>query len=191
MTMSKTTCHISISLDGFVAGPDQSIDNPLGGGGLRLHQWAFANDEWRAHHGDEGGEHNADSDVIADVVRNVGAYIMGRNMFDHGRGEWDPDWRGWWGEDPPFHTPVFVLTHYPHEPLTMDGGTTFEFATDGAVSALERARAAAGDRDVSLAGGAQTVQQFLAAGLLDGLYLHIVPVLLEGLERGRSVWIGG
>ena len=128
--MSKTTCHISISLDGFVAGPDQSIDNPLGGGGLRLHQG-----------------------------------------------------RGWWGEDPPFHTPVFVLTHYPHEPLTMDGGTTFEFATDGVVSALERARAAAGDRDVSVAGGAQTVQQFLAAGLLDGLYLHIVPVLLGAGER--------
>jgi dihydrofolate reductase len=181
--MSKTTCHISISLDGFVAGPDQSIDNPLGVGGLRLHQWAFANDEWRARHGDEGGERSADSDVIADVVRNIGAYVMGRNMFDHGRGEWDPEWRGWWGEDPPFHTPVFVLTHHPREPLTMDGGTTFEFVTDGVASALERAQAVAADRDVSVAGGAQTVQQFLAGGLLDELYLHIVPVLLGAGER--------
>jgi dihydrofolate reductase len=183
MSTSKTTSHISISLDGFVAGPDQSIDNPLGVGGLGLHQWAFANDEWQARHGGGGGERSPDSDVIADVVRNIGAYVMGRNMFDHGRGEWDPDWRGWWGEDPPFHTPVFVLTHHPREPLTMDGGTTFEFVTDGVASALQRARAVAADRDVSVAGGAQTLQQFLAAGLLNELYLHIVPVLLGAGER--------
>jgi dihydrofolate reductase len=181
--MSQVTCHIAISLDGFVAGPNQSIDNPIGEGGMRLHQWVFKTDSWRGAHGEEGGERTPDSVVVEEVVENVGAYIMGRNMFDPGRGEWDPEWRGWWGEDPPYHTPVFVLTHHPHEPLAMEGGTTFHFVTDGIEAALERARAAAGERDVSIAGGASAVRQYLRAGLLDELYLHIVPVVLGAGER--------
>jgi dihydrofolate reductase len=181
--MSHVTCHIAISLDGFVAGPNQSMDDPIGEGGMRLHQWVFKTDSWRATHGEEGGERSPDSEVVEEVVQNVGAYIMGRNMFGPGRGEWDPEWRGWWGEDPPYHTPVFVLTHHPHEPLEMQGGTTFHFVTDGIEAALEQARAAAGDRDVSIAGGASTIRQYLAAGALDELYLHIVPVVLGAGER--------
>jgi dihydrofolate reductase len=169
--MSSVTCHISISLDGFVAGPDQSLEHPLGEGGDSLHEWAF------------GDVHDADAQVVADVVQGVGAYIMGRNMFGGGPGPWDESWKGWWGEDPPFHTPVFVLTHHPREPLPMQGGTAFHFVTDGIESALEQARAAAGDGGVAIAGGASTVQQYLAAGLLDELYLHIVPVLLGAGER--------
>jgi dihydrofolate reductase len=181
--MSKVTCQISISLDGFVAGPDQSLDHPLGVGGLRLHEWALATEAWRAHHGQAGGERNADSEVVESVTRNIGAYIMGRRMFGGGDGAWDESWRGWWGEEPPYHTPVYVLTHHAREPLEMQGGTTFHFVTDGVESALEQARAAAGERDVSIAGGAQAVQQYLRAGLLDELYLHIAPVLLGGGER--------
>jgi dihydrofolate reductase len=181
--MSQVTCHIAISLDGFVAGPNQSRDDPIGEGGMRLHEWVFKTDSWRATHGEEGGERSPDSDVVEEVVENVGAYIMGRNMFGPGRGEWDPEWRGWWGEDPPYHTPVFVLTNHPRESLQMEGGTTFHFVTDGIEAALEQARAAAGDGDVSIAGGASTVQQYLAAGALDELYLHIVPVVLGAGER--------
>jgi dihydrofolate reductase len=181
--MSNVFCHIAISLDGFAAGPNQSKDTPLGEGGERLHEWVTKTDAWREQHGLEGGERDASSAVIEEVVENVGAYIMGRNMFDHGRGEWDPDWRGWWGEDPPFHTPVFVLTHHPRESLEMQGGTTFHFVTDGPEAALERARAVAGDRVVSIAGGASTVRQYLASGLLDELYLHVAPVLLGAGER--------
>ena len=181
--MNHVKCQLAISLDGFVAGPNQSMDNPIGEGGLRLHQWVFKTDSWQAQHGGEGGERNADSEVVEEVVQNIGAYIMGRNMFTAGRGEWDLDWRGWWGEDPPYHTPVYVLTHHPREPLEMQGGTTFHFVTDGVESALEQARAAAGEREVSIAGGASTVQQFLRAGLLDELYLHIAPVILGGGER--------
>ena len=181
--MSLVTCQITISLDGYAAGPNQSRENPLGEGAERLHEWAIKTDAWREQHGLAGGERDADSEVAEEVTRNVGAVIMGRNMFDHGRGDWDPEWRGWWGEDPPFHTPVYVLTHHPREPLEMDGGTTFHFVTDGAESALEQARTAAGDRDVSIAGGASTVQQYLRAGLLDELYLHIAPVLLGAGER--------
>ena len=181
--MSRVTCQISASLDGFVAGPNQSLENPLGEGGERLHEWAIATDAWRARHRREGGEHNADAEVIADVTQNVGAYIMGRKMFGPGRGAWAPEWRGWWGEDPPFHVPVFVLTHHAREPLPMEGGTTFTFVTDGIESALEQARAAAGERDVQIAGGATAVQQYLAAGLLDQLYLHTVPVILGAGER--------
>jgi dihydrofolate reductase len=182
-SMSTVTCQISISLDGCVAGPNQSLDNPLGEGGERLHEWAFATASWREQHGREGGERNADSDVLDEVVQGVGAYIMGRKMFGGGDGPWDESWRGWWGEDPPFHAPVFVLTHHPREPLPMQGGTTFTFVTDGIESALEQARAAAGDGDVAIAGGASAVQQYLAAGLLDELYLHIVPVVLGAGER--------
>jgi len=181
--MSRVTCQISASLDGFVAGPNQSLENPLGEGGERLHEWAIATDAWRARHRREGGEHNADAEVVADVTQNVGAYIMGRKMFGGGDGPHDESWRGWWGEDPPFHVPVFVLTHHAREPLPMEGGTTFTFVTDGIESALEQARAAAGERDVQIAGGATAVQQYLAAGLLDQLYLHTVPVILGAGER--------
>jgi dihydrofolate reductase len=181
--MSSVTCHISISLDGFVAGPNQSLDNPIGEGGMRLHQWAFATDSWRKQQGLDGGERNPDSEVVDDVVSGVGAYIMGRKMFGCGDGPWDETWTGWWGEDPPYHTPVFVLTHHSREPLAMQGGTIFNFVTDGIESALEQARAAAGDKVVSIAGGASTVQQYLAAGILDELYLHIVPVILGAGER--------
>ncbi len=181
--MSSVTCQISISLDGFVAGPNQSLDNPLGEGGMRLHEWAFRTDSWRAQHGIEGGEQSLDSKIAAEMPEGIGAYIMGRKMFGGGDGPWDETWTGWWGEDPPYHVPVFVLTHHLREPLTMQGGTTFHFVTDGIESALEQARAAAGDGDVSIAGGASCVRQYLAAGLLDQLHLHIAPVVLGAGER--------
>src|SRR5450759_153320 len=181
--MNSTTCHISISLDGFVAGPRQSPENPIGKGGLRLHKWVFATRSWNEQQGQEGGEDGPDADVAASLASGVGAYVMGRNMFGPGRGDWDESWRGWWGEDPPYHTPVYVLTHHPRESLTMAGATTFHFVTDGIASALAQARAAAGEQDVMVAGGAQTVQQTLAAGLLDELFLHVVPVVLGAGER--------
>jgi len=181
--MSSVTCQISISLDGFVAGPNQSFENPIGEGGMRLHQWVFGTESWRRQQGLDGGERNADSDVIDDHVAGIGAYIMGRKMFGGGDGPWDETWTGWWGEDPPFHTPAFVLTHHSREPLPMQGGTIFNFVTDGIESALEQARSAAGDKVVSIAGGASAVRQYLAAGLLDELYLHIVPVILGAGER--------
>jgi dihydrofolate reductase len=181
--MSSVTCHISISLDGFVAGPNQSIEDPIGQGGMRLHEWVFQTDSWHEQHGSDGGERNTDSEVVEEVFEGVGAYIMGRKMFGGGDGPWDETWTGWWGEDPPYHTPVFVLTHHAREPLEMQGGTTFTFVTGGIESALEQARAAAGDKDVSIAGGASAVRQYLAAGLLDELYLHIVPIVLGAGER--------
>ena len=181
--MNSITCHISISLDGFVAGPNQSLENPIGEGGMRLHQWASKTASWRQQQGLEGGERSADSEVVDEVVQDVGAYIMGRKMFGGGEGAWDHAWTGWWGEDPPYHAPVFVLTHHRREPVVMQGGTTFTFVTDGPESALARARAAAGEKDVAIAGGASTVQQYLSAGMLDELYLHIVPVILGGGER--------
>jgi dihydrofolate reductase len=182
--MTKITSHISVSLDGFVAGPNQTHDNPLGEGGERLHEWVVATEGWRRQHGKEGGEAGPDSEVSDSVTRGVGAQIMGRNMFGPpGGGAWDESWRGWWGEEPPFHVPVFVLTHHPREPVEMKGGTTYHFVTDGIQSALEQARAAAGDGDVLIAGGAKAIQQYLAAGLLDELLLHVVPVLLGGGER--------
>jgi dihydrofolate reductase len=177
------TCQISISLDGFVAGPNQSLDNPIGEGGLRLHEWVFPTAGWRRMHGEVGGEEGADSDVFEEVSQGVGAYIMGRKMFGGGPGSWDEGWKGWWGDDPPYHVPVFVLTHHPRPALPMLGGTTFTFVTDGIASALDQARAAAGDQAVSIAGGASTIRQVLAAGSLDELYLHIVPVVLGAGER--------
>jgi dihydrofolate reductase len=176
-------CQISISLDGFVAGPNQSLENPIGEGGLRLHEWVFPTAGWRRQEGMEGGEDGPDSEVAEEGAQGVGAYIMGRHMFGGGSGPWDTDWKGWWGDDPPYHVPVFVLTHQPREPLAMLGGTTFNFVTDGIESALEQAHAAAGDRAVSIAGGASTVRQYLAAGSLDELYLHIVPIVLGAGER--------
>jgi dihydrofolate reductase len=181
--MSSVRSQISISLDGYVAGPNPTLENPLGEGGERLHEWALATESWRRRHGYADGARNADSEVVERVSEGVGATIMGRNMFGPGPGEWDESWRGWWGEDPPFRMPVYVLTHHPREPLEMQGGTTFHFVTDGIEAALERARAAAGDRDVMIAGGAKAIQQYLAAGLLDELYLHIVPILLGAGER--------
>ena len=173
-----------MSLDGFVAGPNQSPDHPLGEGGEQLHEWAYATDSFHRQHGREGvGEHNADAEVLDEAARGVGAVIIGRRMFGGGEGPWDPEWKGWWGDEPPFRGPVFVLTHHERAPLEMQGGTTFTFVTDGIESALSQARDASGDDDVMVAGGAQTIQQYLAAGLLDELYLHIVPVLLGGGER--------
>ena len=181
--MSKVSCQISVSVDGYVAGPNQSLDNPIGEGGMRLHEWAFATDTWNEQHGRQAGERTADSEIAAKMMEGIGAFIMGRNMFSPGRGAWDESWTGWWGDDPPYHTPVYVLTHYAREPLEMQGGTTFYFVTDGIESALEQARAAASDQDVSIAGGAAAVNQYLTAGLLDELYLHIAPVVLGGGER--------
>ena len=180
--MSKLRCHISISLDGYVAGPNQSMDEPLGEGGERLHDWIVPLTAWREAHGKQGGEENASARVVEEVRQNVGAAVMGRNMFGPiGGGAWGDDaWRGWWGENPPYHYPVFVVTHHERDPLEMDGGTTFHFVTDGIESALEQAKKAAGDKDVMLWGGGDVVRQYLAAGLLDELELHVVPVLLGG-----------
>jgi dihydrofolate reductase len=179
----KVRVHISTSLDGYVAGPNQRFEEPLGDGGEQLHDWVVGLEAWREEHGREGGEANASTPVVEETVANIGAVIMGRRMFGGGDGAWDPDWRGWWGDDPPFHVPVFVLTHHERESVPMEGGTTFNFVTDGIESALEQARAAAGDRDVQMAGGANAIQQYLAAGLVDELELHVVPVLLGGGER--------
>jgi dihydrofolate reductase len=181
--MSSITCQMSISLDGFVAGPNQSLQNPIGEGGLRLHEWVFETASWREQHGLAGGARTADSEVVDELFQNVGAYVMGRKMFGGGDGPWDEKWTGWWGDEPPYRTPVFVLTHHPRKPLSMRGGTTFTFVREGIDSALEQARSAAGDKNVEIAGGARTVQQYLAAGKLDELYLHIVPVILGAGER--------
>lgn len=174
--------QLSISLDGYVAGPAQSRQDPLGRGGLRLHEWVFGLDTWRAQHGLSGGDRGVDADVVEEMTRDIGAYVMGRRMFGGGDGAWDESWQGWWGDDPPFRTPVFVLSHHPRAPLVM-GGTEFRFVTDGIESALRQARKAAGDRRVSIAGGASTVRQYLAAGLVDTLQLHLVPIILGAGER--------
>lgn len=181
--MGAVTCQLSISLDGYVAGPNQSLQNPIGEGGMRLHEWLLATRSWRQQHGGEGGADNADSKVAAESTRGIGAYIMGRSMFGGGTGPWDESWRGWWDEDPPFHVPVFVLSHYERKPLPMQGGTTFTFVNNGIQDALAQAREAAAGGDVSIAGGASTVRQFLAAGLLNELHLHIAPVVLGAGER--------
>jgi dihydrofolate reductase len=178
--MSKLRCHISISLDGCVAGPNQSEENPLGEGGERLHDWVVALGSWREAHGKAGGEVNESTRIHRESTENIGAAVMGRNMFGPVQGgDWgDGRWTGWWGEDPPFHYTVFVLTHYPRDPVEMKGGTTYRFVTDGIESALEQATRAAGGKDVGLWGGADAVNQYLAAGLLDELELHVVPLLL-------------
>ncbi len=181
--MSKVRVHIAVSVDGYVAGPNQSLENPLGEGGERLHDWLVALREWREAHGMEGGEVNASTPVVEESLANVGAEIMGRGKFGGGPGPWGKDpWRGWWGEDPPFHMPVFVLTHHPREPLTL-ADTTFTFVTEGIDSALDQARTAAAGKDVVIGGGASVINQYLAAGLVDDLELHIVPLLLGGGAR--------
>ena len=178
--MSRLRCHIAMSLDGFVAGPHQSEEHPLGEGGERLHEWMVSLAAWRGSHGHAGGEVNESARIVEEARANVGAAVMGRNMFGPiGRGPWgEEQWTGWWGDEPPYHHPVFILTHYPRDPVEMKGGTTYHFVTDGLESALEQAREAAGGKDIRLWGGAQVVNQYLAAGLLNELELHVVPVLL-------------
>ena len=172
-----------MSLDGYVAGPDQNLENPLGSGGLELHQWIFPLKEFQELNGRAGGETNASSAVVQERWVNIGATIMGRNMFGPVRGPWpDESWRGWWGEDPPYHHPVFVLTRHPREPLEMQGGTTFHFVGD-IETALTQAKDAAQGRDVSLPGGASVVNQYLAAGLVDEIDVSIAPLVLGGGER--------
>jgi len=183
--LSKLRLKISMSLDGFVAGPNQSVDNPLGIGGMRLHEWVFPLAVWRSMHGEQGGEVNESTKVIEESLADIGATVMGRNMFGGHPGPWDArkPWNGWWGVNPPFHHPVFVLSHHAREPLELEGGNTFTFVTDGIEAALDRARRAARGKDVSLAGGAKAAQQYLAAGLVDEMEIHLVPILLGGGER--------
>jgi dihydrofolate reductase len=183
--VSKLRFQISMSLDGFVAGPDQSVENPLGVGGMRLHDWVFSLAAWRAPHGLDGGETTVSSAVIEESRANVGASLMGRNMFGGQPGPWDPahPWDGWWGDDPPFHHPVFVLTHHARPPLPAQGGTTFHFVTAGIEAALAEARRAAAGRDVSLGGGASLGRQALSAGLVDEMWINLVPILLGRGER--------
>jgi dihydrofolate reductase len=201
--MSKLRCDISISADGFVAGPDQSEEHPLGVGGEALHDWVVPLSAWREAHDKQGGEVNASDRVVAESRANVGAGLMGRNMFGPiGGGHWgDGAWKGWWGDEPPYHCDIFVVTHHPREPVPMDGGTTYHFVTDGIEPALAQAKEAAAGQDVMLWGGADIINQYLAAGLIDELELHIVPLLLGdgarlfdgvaaagiGLEQLRSV----
>ena len=182
--MGNLKFQISVSLDGFVAGPNQSAENPLGEGGEALHDWVLKLEAWRRAHGREGGEVNASTEVFEEASGNAGAVLMGRNMFGGGPGPWGEEpWRGWWGEEPPFHVPVFVLTHHEREPLEMEGGTTFHFVTDGIETALEQATAAAGGKDVAIGGGGQAIQQYIAAGLVDEMWLHVVPILLGAGAR--------
>jgi dihydrofolate reductase len=181
--VAKLRFTITMSLDGYVAGPEQSLEDPIGKGGLALHEWVFASRNWRQAHGLEGGETGLDDDHVKWDAK-IGGTIMGRNMFGPVRGSWgDESWTGWWGDDPPFHTPVFVLTHHAREPLEMAGGTTFHFVTDGIEAALAQALDAAGGLDVSIGGGAETAQQYLRARLVDEMEIHVVPVLLGGGER--------
>jgi len=183
--VSKLRFRISMSLDGFAAGPSQSVDNPLGIGGMRLHEWVFPLAVWRAMHGLEGGEVNASSALVEESLANIGATVMGRNMFGGHPGPWKTKepWNGWWGVNPPFHHPVFVLTHHARDPLELEGGTTFNFVTGGIQSALEQARRAAAGKDVSLAGGANVANRYLAAGVVDEMEINLVPVLLGSGER--------
>jgi dihydrofolate reductase len=195
--VARLRFDISMSLDGFVAGPNQSEEDPLGEGGMQLHEWAFELAAWRKPHGQDGGEVNASTKVVEESLENLGAAVMGRNMFG-GAGSWGDDpWDGWWGDDPPFHMPVFIVTHHAREPVTKEGGTTFTFVTDGIESALEQAREAADGKDVGLSGGANVAQQYFKAGLIDEMQIHLVPVFLgdgarlfdnlDGAEVGLEV----
>ena len=185
MNKPKLRLKISMSLDGFVAGPNQSVDNPLGIGGMRLHEWAFPLRAFREMHGLEGGEVNESTAIIEEMFANVGATVMGRNMFGGHPGDWNraKPWNGWWGTNPPFHHPVFVVTHYPREPLKLEGGTTFTFVTGGIQAALDQARQAAAGKDVSLGGGANVARQYMVAGLVDEMNISLVPILLGSGER--------
>jgi dihydrofolate reductase len=183
--MGKVVVDISVSLDGFVAGPDPTLEEPLGRGGEELHEWVVQTEAWRRQHGLEGGEANEDSKMVAEGLSSVGAFVMGRRMFSGGSGPWETDPRamGWWGDEPPFHAPVFVLTHHVRDPEEMQGGTTFFFVTEGIEAAVDRAREAAGGRDVAIGGGANAIQQALSAGLVDVLQVHVAPILLGGGTR--------
>lgn len=183
--MSKLRFRISFSLDGFVAGPEQSVDNPLGVGGEQLHQWVVPLKLWRSMHGLEGGEVNESNAILEKENAGIGATIMGRHMFGGHPGPWKEKepWMGWWGKNPPFHHPVFVVTHHERKPLEMEGGTTFHFVTEGIGPALDVARRAAKGKDIALAGGARVAQQYLAAGHVDEMNLHLVPILLGSGER--------
>lgn len=183
--MSTVRAHMSTTLDGYTAGPNQSLDKPFGEGTDHLNDWMFALKSAREMFGEEGGETGPSDDAFRERMANIGAVIMGRNMFGGGPGPWNEEssWNGWWGVNPPYHVPVYVLTHHPRAPLEMQGGTTFYFVTDGIESALQLARAAAGDKDIVIAGGANAIQQALRAGAVDELELHLVPIVLGGGER--------
>jgi len=186
--MSKLRVHtFSISIDGYGAGPNQDLEHPLGVGGPELFDWFFHTRTWQRMHGNEDGETGADDHMAAQGFEGIGAWILGRNMFGPVRGPWpDDEWKGWWGEEPPYHTPVFVLTHHPRAPLTMKGGTIFRFVTDGIHAALQQAKDAADGRDVRLGGGVSTIRQYLRAGLIDELHLAIAPALLGTGEHLMS-----
>ena len=183
--MGQVRIDISASLDGFVAGPNQTLEQPLGEGGEQLHEWVIALKAWREPHGMPGGDTGPDNDMVEELIRSSGATVMGRRMFSGGSGPWDkdPNPDGWWGDNPPFHHPVFILTHHPRETVEKQGGTTFTFVTDGIEAAVEQARAAAGGKDVGIGGGANVAQQALNAGLVDEVQIHVVPVLLHGGVR--------
>jgi dihydrofolate reductase len=183
MGQLRVACF-SISIDGFGAGPNQSLENPIGEGGMQLHEWFLPTRTFQQMHGDGSGTTGVDDDFAARGVLNVGAWILGRNMFDPNRGAWpDREWKGWWGDNPPYHTPVFVLTHHPREPIAMEGGTTFYFVTNGIESALERAKEAAKGLDVRVGGGVETIRQYLRAGLIDEMHIAISPILLGSGEH--------
>jgi dihydrofolate reductase len=188
-TVTQLKLDISMSLDGFIAGPVRTLEQPLGEGGERLHEWAFGLAAFRERHGRSGGETNRDSEIVEESLRATGATVMGRRMFSGGEGPWedDPNADGWWGDEPPFRHPVFILTHHAREPVTKRGGTTFTFVTDGIGAALDQARVAAGDKDVAVGGGADVAQQYLRAGLLDEVQIHLAPVLLgDGVRLFES-----
>jgi dihydrofolate reductase len=176
--MTRLTFDITMSLDGFIAGPNPGAEQPLGEGGERLHEWVYGLKSFRERHGRTGGTENRDAEILEESFAGTGAIVMGRRMFGGGDGPWDESWEGWWGDEPPFGVPVFVLTHHPREPLAMKGGTTFTFVTEGIESALEQARSAAAGKDVAVAGGANVAQQYLKRGLLDEFQVHVAPLLL-------------
>ncbi len=187
--MGSLIADISVSLDGYVAGPDSSLKEPLGKNGEQLHEWVIATASWRQSHGQTGGEAGVDDEISREMSQNTGATIMGRNMFSGGDGPWESDANrdGWWGDEPPFHHPVFVLTHHERDTVSKKGGTSFEFVTSGIMDALTRAREAAGDKDILIAGGGDVIQQYVQAGLVDEIRLHTVPILLGG---GASLFQG-
>jgi dihydrofolate reductase len=187
--MSKVrVASFGVSIDGFGAGPQQQLENPMGVGGMALHEWAFATPTFRKMRGQQGGELGVGEDFAQRGFRNIGAWILGRNMFGPLRGSWgDETWKGWWGDEPPYHVPVFVLTHHARKPLEMKGGTTFHFVTEGIHAALERARAAAGEKDIRIGGGASTIRQYLQAGLIDEMHLAVAPAILG---QGEPLFTG-